>query len=119
MQCSTPVSYTHLDVYKRQAQPKADYFDTFVNSEDCTCIRNFCKEIGDVYKRQVQVHPHIVQILHIDQHAALALAQIHQTAHIVVGSVQTVSYTHLDVYKRQSWGRPSAASCTASCSMIQ
>ena len=22
------------------------YFDTFVNSEDCTCIRNFCKEIG-------------------------------------------------------------------------
>ena len=27
------------------AQPKADYFDTFVNSEDCTCIRNFCKEI--------------------------------------------------------------------------
>ena len=28
------------------AQPKADYFDTFVNSEDCTCIRNFCKEIG-------------------------------------------------------------------------
>ena len=28
------------------AQSKADYFDTFVNSEDCTCIRNFCKEIG-------------------------------------------------------------------------
>nr|WP_270580762.1 phage antirepressor KilAC domain-containing protein [Butyricicoccus sp. OF27-2pH9A] len=28
------------------AQPKADYFDTFVNSEDCTCIRNFCQEIG-------------------------------------------------------------------------
>ena len=23
-----------------------EYFDTFVNSEDCTCIRNFCKEIG-------------------------------------------------------------------------
>ena len=36
----------------------------------------------------MQVHPHIVQILHIDQHAALALAQIHQTAHIVVGRVQ-------------------------------
>ena len=27
-------------------QAFADYFDTFVNSEDCTCIRNFCKEIG-------------------------------------------------------------------------
>ena len=25
---------------------RALYFDTFVNSEDCTCIRNFCKEIG-------------------------------------------------------------------------
>ena len=36
----------------------------------------------------MQIHPHIVQILHIDQHAALALAQIHQAAHIVVGSVQ-------------------------------
>ena len=36
----------------------------------------------------MQVHPHIVQILHVDQHAALALAKIHQAAHIVVGGVQ-------------------------------
>ena len=36
----------------------------------------------------MQVHPHIVQILHVDQDAALALAKIHQTAHIVVGGVQ-------------------------------
>ena len=35
------------------AQPKADYFDTFVNSEDCTCIRNFCKEIGILEKTAV------------------------------------------------------------------
>ena len=48
---------------QQMVQPKADYFDTFVNSEDCTCIRNFCKEIG---------------------------------------IPETVSYTHLDVYKRQA-----------------
>ena len=38
------------------AQPKADYFDTFVNSEDCTCIRNFCKEIGIPEKTAVGKH---------------------------------------------------------------
>ena len=37
------------------AQPKADYFDTFVNSEDCTCIRNFCKEIGIPEKTAVSL----------------------------------------------------------------
>ena len=30
----------------RQAQPKADYFDAFVNASDYTCIRNCGKELG-------------------------------------------------------------------------
>ncbi|MEF2940689.1 MAG: phage antirepressor KilAC domain-containing protein [Oscillospiraceae bacterium] len=37
------------------AQPKADYFDTFANSEDCTCIRNFCREIGIPEKTAVSL----------------------------------------------------------------
>ncbi|WP_243167487.1 MULTISPECIES: phage antirepressor KilAC domain-containing protein [Lachnospiraceae] len=30
----------------KMAQPKADYFDAFVNSADCTCIRYCGKELG-------------------------------------------------------------------------
>ena len=30
----------------QQAQPKADYFDAFVNASDYTCIRNCGKELG-------------------------------------------------------------------------
>ena len=30
----------------KMAQPKANYFDTFVNSMDCTCIRYCGKELG-------------------------------------------------------------------------
>lgn len=37
------------------AQPKADDFDNFANLEDCTCIRNFCKEIGIPEKTAVSL----------------------------------------------------------------
>ena len=30
----------------KMAQPKANYFDTFVNPMDCTCIRYCGKELG-------------------------------------------------------------------------
>ena len=35
-----------LDRELQQAQPKADYFDAFVNASDYTCIRNCGKELG-------------------------------------------------------------------------
>src|SRR5699024_35513 len=41
----------------------------------------------------VQVHPDVVQVLHVDQDAPLLLAQVHQAAHIVVGGVE------VDVHK--------------------
>ena len=36
----------------------------------------------------MQVHPDVVQILHVDQLAPLLLAEVHQAAHIVVGGVE-------------------------------
>ena len=42
----------------------------------------------------MQVHADIVQILHVDEHAALLLAQIHQGTHVIVGGVE------VDIHKR-------------------
>ena len=35
-----------LDEKISELQPKADFFDAFVNSDDCTNIRNTAKELG-------------------------------------------------------------------------
>ena len=52
--------------------------------------------VDDLAQRQgvVQVHADIVQILHVDEHAALLLAQIHQGTHVIVGGVK------VDIHKR-------------------
>lgn len=52
--------------------------------------------VDDLAQRQgvVQVHADIIQILHVDEHAALLLAQIHQGTHVIVGGVK------VDIHKR-------------------
>ena len=83
----TPVSYTHLDVYKRQV------FEYAARQVKQTVVG-----IGSAEKSQVQ---HMVRTLlklpanpQADAADALAIAITH--CH-----VSPVSYTHLDVYKRQ------------------
>ena len=68
------VSYTHLDVYKRQRFIKAYYPD--LPTQAFVHYGNF---IGETLK----------------------IAAEEQVPHVTLG-VMTVSYTHLDVYKRQS-----------------
>ena len=73
-----PVSYTHLDVYKRQIEGNL---------------------MGSYLKRL---------------HTASFLRLVHYTQDFVFGdhqvfiTCQAVSYTHLDVYKRQQSGCPAA-----------
>ena len=66
---SIPVSYTHLDVYKRQTHYSTDRTDIDDFSSSC--------------------------LAHIRQHH---FAHVHYAEEI---SIHPVSYTHLDVYKRQ------------------
>ena len=43
----------------------------------------------------MQVHPGVIQIIHVDHNAAAALAEIHQSAHILRGSIQVRVYKRL------------------------
>ena len=84
-----PVSYTHLDVYKRQTKEE-DTLDGWFDSGS-THLASMKKDQGfwpaDVYMEGLDQYRGWFQ-------AALLTA---------VGSTGAVSYTHLDVYKRQGW----------------
>ena len=78
-----PVSYTHLDVYKRQA-----LYDT---NEAMELI---VKTAPAKFDETVELHVKLgVDSRHADQQVRGAIVLPHGTG--------TVSYTHLDVYKRQ------------------
>ena len=71
--CIVPVSYTHLDVYKRQVQDTGSY--------------------GSAFGQTV--------ILLLIQIGGLGVITGAVTFLMLSGRNITVSYTHLDVYKRQ------------------
>ena len=79
------VSYTHLDVYKRQ-----DYDDTIQNKQ--------------VAFHKVQLHNTFGEYLAAHNMTQARIAETEKYAHVTFffnGGVEAVSYTHLDVYKRQ------------------
>ena len=78
-----PVSYTHLDVYKRQQ-------DTFPKNE----LGEISQHIIQSYKRLHQAK----EDLYIEREKLITHLQI---SHEGLGVFNPVSYTHLDVYKRQ------------------
>ena len=51
--CKESVSYTHLDVYKRQVVDSARRMVIRDRNHACVCIWSLGNEAGDVYKRQV------------------------------------------------------------------
>ena len=86
---SSPVSYTHLDVYKRQANILKD-----LNIEE-----KIGAEIPIEFKNRQSG-----QMYHFD----MIVSGIYDTPNEKSESVIAVSYTHLDVYKRQKKHRQSA-----------
>ena len=116
-----PVSYTHLDVYKRQQQAheiaRHAYEEGFASGE--TEGRTFGESQFKVYAQRLDTH--LAELSHTgsllgqaskDEILALALtigeylagqqiAQSRDAIRPLLDSVLAVSYTHLDVYKRQ------------------
>ncbi|WP_459447914.1 hypothetical protein [Erwinia amylovora] len=93
------VSYTHLDVYKRQAQYL--HSDSGIIGVTAVSYTHL-----DVYKRQAQylhsdsgiIGVTAVSYTHLDVYKRQA-QYLHSDSGII--GVTAVSYTHLDVYKRQ------------------
>ena len=77
-----PVSYTHLDVYKRQGE------ELLQNEKD------------KLYKLQEKLYADGSKSLLVVLQAMDAAGKDSLIEH-VFGGVNPVSYTHLDVYKRQ------------------
>ena len=86
-----PVSYTHLDVYKRQANARV------VDGETLAAVGDGGYTLG---ARAAQIRDDLQAKQRFDEHDLLAVQLDDRAA---------VSYTHLDVYKRQDLMRRSAA----------
>ena len=94
--CSVPVSYTHLDVYKRQP-----WFDGYPLRED-SFDEMFCPD-GSLRPGAARVVEALGQL---DPDELRTRVEFLQRTYVDQGvTFDAVSYTHLDVYKRQRLDR--------------
>ena len=91
-----PVSYTHLDVYKRQHTLQ-------IGDNNQIVARTGITVVGDFRRRDIALGGQGAPLVPAFHHALLA----HSTERRMVlniggiANLSPVSYTHLDVYKRQ------------------
>ena len=83
--CIAPVSYTHLDVYKRQAQAQTDVFAPLPGGNPAFGFQTGAFWFYVPIENQQRDDP----VWLLVQEYALS------------DNLDSVSYTHLDVYKRQ------------------
>ena len=91
-----PVSYTHLDVYKRQVS---------CSLMTTSCVTGGTSGIGLAFARALAARGDDLVLVARDEARLQAVADELTAAH----GVQAVSYTHLDVYKRQVPSRSKTA----------
>ena len=84
----TPVSYTHLDVYKRQASITDDL--------EAEIFQRLQPNFPGVSPCKYAVFPLAVYTFQY-----VAVLPFHHALRLVIIIAAPVSYTHLDVYKRQ------------------
>ena len=121
MKTLMPVSYTHLDVYKRQGASVYEKICTLCTVK-CRCLSlrllynalsvvqivkivYLCdinsirvQPCTDVYKRQTSNSTSSIFILDV---ASIAITAVRPSTRLMISTIPAVSYTHLDVYKRQ------------------
>ena len=100
----SPVSYTHLDLYKRQVYYCADFAIRFSSSKN-ESFSNTVLSLSNLQK--VDDRPFIACLvtpqknyLHLANSTFLKKIS-HSSQELRENNIRAVSYTHLDVYKRQ------------------
>ena len=107
-----PVSYTHLDVYKRQSlrredaarlsYDKADAWRALLRANAAEIAARFNVPVGSFHWcgafHNEAHHPHVHLVCYADSVQKPALIK---EGVVQLRSLLAVSYTHLDVYKRQ------------------
>ena len=92
------VSYTHLDVYKRQTQQT----DQWVYDYEKRYFRDFQSIFKSIDQRKLQYDK---DLLTSKNNIVVMMSNYNNEFNIgfenSLNDIQTVSYTHLDVYKRQ------------------
>ena len=86
--CPSAVSYTHLDVYKRQLAHLAVHADIQITCLAHLLEKFFVMSLAGTYQRGK--HKYILTLI----------IPVNQADDLFLG-IFPVSYTHLDVYKRQ------------------
>ena len=112
------VSYTHLDVYKRQVlSPDSEKGIAYTRKAGIMAVQEQKKTGMQMWQSSVwQKRPETVSYTHLDvykrqgqiarKHNLLFIVDASQTAGVLPINIRemnidAVSYTHLDVYKRQ------------------
>ena len=88
------VSYTHLDVYKRQALPQGQDLITDINTAMSITDNKAHLKVSFVYNRKGLYQAYQSRVTELK-------GQYGEEFSDVFDSYSSVSYTHLDVYKRQ------------------
>ena len=115
--CQYPVSYTHLDVYKRQgkmyysyfsgqlANLKREYIEHLCNSDFYRYYRSGRTDRDDNYFKRGNINYHDgLNSIVFEIDSEFSTFFDYKTARIISNDLlytYPVSYTHLDVYKRQ------------------
>ena len=103
-----PVSYTHLDVYKRQELERSA--EKVLDNSSAT-ISGCFSDLDQMYSNFIENEKVADYMLHASAKDLKTLSSSAQqitallndyiVSHQYIASIYAVSYTHLDVYKRQ------------------
>ena len=97
---SNPVSYTHLDVYKRQEAIPVENVETLLNPVEHKQPAppeeqpEIPTQTGEINVREEWLEPP-------ERPSRAENGNIQEMLRIMMKKMEAVSYTHLDVYKRQ------------------
>ena len=111
----TPVSYTHLDVYKRQLLTMAEEAQFHYNGNKMVkAVMSFMMYIIEVVWLGNHINggaTYLSYVTGMDLTTSKLVAVLAFGIYVIIGGYLAVVWTDLDVYKRQALRRPTRILC--------